>query len=104
MSLTLVPDAGVDLTLGTWYYAGKGNLVELSITGVTKNGGLNEIIRDASQPVTESEAKEGIKAKLQRSILEKLDMDSNFTLHARMSFDGGAHYFSFPNQSVQIVP
>lgn len=103
LSLKDVPATGVELTLGTWYYGVEGNLIELSITGVTSSGGFNGTIRDASKPVTKSEAESGIKATLARATLEQLEKGSDFTLHVRMSFDGGAHYYAFPSQPVTLV-
>ncbi|RCL25636.1 hypothetical protein C6A77_13625 [Pseudomonas sp. AFG_SD02_1510_Pfu_092] len=92
LSLANVPSDGADLELGSWYYGSAGNLIELSISGITALGVLNETLRDASQPVTESEAEHGIKAKLNKAILQQLLLDEPFTLQARLSFDGGALY------------
>ncbi|QHG63926.1 hypothetical protein [Pseudomonas putida] len=94
LSLAEVP-GGADLELGTWYFGKAGDLIQLQVTGVTPTGVLDEIIRDASEPVTEAEAKEGIKARLALSTLNKLSLDEAFTVHARLSFDGGVYYTSF---------
>ena len=105
LSLADIPPGGGDLELGTWSYGRQGNLIELSITGITAAGDeLNETIRDASQPVTSSEADDGIVAKLDKSILNRLRFDEVFTLHVRLSFDGGAHYWELPTLSVLLIP
>ncbi|HGA2317448.1 TPA: hypothetical protein ACIRVE_001997 [Pseudomonas putida] len=104
LSLKAVPADGADLVLPKWPYAREGNLIELSITGVTSTGPLKEIIRDASKPVTEVEAKDGIKAKLDRTILERLQLDAKFTLHAYLSFDGGEHYINISSLNPSLKP
>ncbi|MCY1187860.1 hypothetical protein D9M73_288930 [compost metagenome] len=53
--------------------------------------------------MTKSEAESGIKATLARATLEQLEEGLDFTLHVRMSFDGGAHYYAFPSQPVTLV-
>ena len=105
LSLADVPSEGADLELETWTYSREGNLIELSITGVAAAGGdLNETIRDASQPVSSSEASDGVVAKLDRDILKNFKLDADFTLRVRLSFDGGAHYWAFPTLPVRLVP
>ncbi|MNE61680.1 hypothetical protein D3C80_1569080 [compost metagenome] len=99
-----VPADGADLVLPKWPYAREGNLIELSITGVTSTGPLKEVVRDASEPVTEVEAKDGVKAKLDRKILEQLQLDEKFTLHAYLSFDGGEHYINISSLSPALKP
>lgn len=104
LSLARVPSAGADLVLGTWRFGGAGQLLNLSISGVTQSGALNEDIRDASEPVTANEASNGIRAKLPRALLQRLKLNEAFTLHARVSFDGGVYYVSFPNLSLTLLP
>ncbi|GLO52758.1 hypothetical protein PPUN110474_41590 [Pseudomonas putida] len=110
--LSTVPEEGADLELSNWLFAREGDLIELSITGVTRpdnpgeeDGKLKEIIRDASEPVTGEEAQNGIKAKLDKQkILERLKFDAPFTLHVRLSLDGGAHYINLKNLSPTLKP
>ncbi|MFJ4354105.1 hypothetical protein ACIPZ5_24850 [Pseudomonas sp. NPDC089428] len=110
--LSAVPEEGADLELDNWVFAREGDLIELSITGVTppdkpgeEDGKLKEIIRDASEPVTAEEAENGIKAKLDKQkILKRLKFDTPFTLHVRLSFDGGAHYINLKSLSPTLKP
>lgn len=110
--LSTVPEEGADLELDNWVFAREGDLIELSITGVTppdnpgeEDGKLKEIIRDASEPVTGEEAENGIKAKLDKQkILKRLKFDAPFTLHVRLSLDGGAHYINLKSLSPTLKP
>ncbi|MEN5217646.1 hypothetical protein ABE484_17435 [Pseudomonas pudica] len=104
LSLRAVPADGADLVLPKWPYAREGNLIDLSITGVTSTGPLKEVIRDASEPVTEVEARDGVQAKLDRKILERLQLAEKFTLHAYLSFDGGEHYIYISSLDPALMP
>ncbi|WP_338460204.1 hypothetical protein [Pseudomonas sp. TE3-3-F2023] len=112
LHLSEVPEEGADLELDNWAFAREGDLIELSVTGVTlpdkpgeEDGELKEIIRDASEPVTGEEAENGIKAKLDKQkILKRLKFDMPFTLHVRLSLDGGAHYINLKSLSPTLKP
>lgn len=103
LSLAAVPAAGADLSLGTWSFIAEGQLLTLSIGRGSGPGSWEEAIRDAL-PVTAQEVTAGVKAKLAKSLLEKVPLGDTFTLYARASFDGGDFFTEFKSKSLQLVP
>lgn len=102
LSLAKVPAAGADLSLGTWYLSAAGQLLTLTISGITATGPLEHVIRDRVA-VTADEALNGVKAKLPKNVLEQLDVSSSFTLRARLSFDGGQYFTPFRSNSLTLT-
>ena len=94
LSLSRVPAAGADLTLGTWLFGKEGQLLTLVASGLTATGEVEEVILD-SVPVTAEQAEKGVQAKLPRAFLQGLVMGERFTLSPRLSFDGGDYYTPF---------
>ncbi|HKS11419.1 MAG TPA: hypothetical protein VJS90_00120 [Pseudomonas sp.] len=101
LSLAKVPAAGANLRLGTWYLGAAGQLLTLTLSGVTANGPLEHVIRDRVA-VTAEEAREGVNAILAKAVLEQLQISSNFTLRARVSFDGGQYFTPFRNSALML--
>jgi hypothetical protein len=102
LSLSKVPAAGADLRLGTWYFGAAGQLLTLTLSGVTANGPLEHVIRDRVA-VTADEALGGVSATLPRHVLEQLEVSSSFTLRARLSFDGGQYFTPFRSNTLTLI-
>ncbi|WP_156326667.1 hypothetical protein [Pseudomonas sp. NBRC 111127] len=103
LSLKEVPPTGVGLSLGSWLFGAAGQLLTLSVTGVNKGGvgELSDVIRDGV-PVSAEEAADGVKTRLPRSLLERLEVNEQFTLSARLSFDGGDYFTPFNSSTVTL--
>lgn len=105
LSLARVPAAGADLVLARWYFMAVGQLLSIEASGVDAGGQpVNLMVRNAA-PVTAAEvAAEQIEARLVRMFLESLQMGQNFTLTARVSFDGGGSYYPFKDLNLPLRP
>ncbi|MDR0281733.1 MAG: hypothetical protein LBJ37_28085 [Paucimonas sp.] len=104
LSLARVPAAGADLTLSQWYFMAEAQLLTLEVKGVTPAGQpANLVVRNA-QPVTAAEfAAKRIEAKLIKSFLTSLWIDQNFTLTARVSYDGGESQVLFNDTNLKLT-
>lgn len=91
LSLARVPATGADLTLGTWYLAAPGQLLTVSLSGVSAEGPLEAVIYDRVA-VTAEQASTGVKATLSKQVLEQLSIGTSFTLRASVSYDGGDYF------------
>lgn len=98
LSLTSVPETGVDLRLDKWVFIAAGLMVTIRASGL--NGSNSPIfvdVRNPGRPVTAQEAISGIaNEKLPKNFLRQLKLNSPITLTATVSFDGGGAFVSFP--------
>ncbi|MFI8557885.1 hypothetical protein [Pseudomonas putida] len=99
LPLHKVPADGADISLAPWRFAAEGQLLTLTLQSA--EGDMTEDFID-SVSVTEEQATTGFKAKLPKALLEKLTIDLQFTLSARLSFDGGERYTEFPEKSITL--
>lgn len=104
LSLARVPAAGADLSLAEWYFMAEGHLLTLEAKGVTAAGQpVTQVVRNA-QPVTAAEfAARRIEAKLIKAFLSSLWIDQNFTLTARVSYDGGESQVLFQDTNLKLT-
>lgn len=102
VSLAAVPEKGLGLMLDTWTFVAAGQLLTIEMSGVDKaSQPVTVIVRDA-KAVTVDEANNGIKELLAKDHLRKLKIDDRFTLSARVSFNGGEHFFQFIPYSLPL--
>lgn len=101
LSLAKVPSTGADLVLGTWLFGKEGQLLTLSVSGVSEGAEVEMVILD-SVPVTAEQVESGVKAKLPKDFLEGLTVGEGFTLTPRLSFDGGIYYTPFRSTTLSL--
>ncbi|QNT42451.1 hypothetical protein ICJ54_09190 [Pseudomonas asiatica] len=102
VSLAAVPEKGLGLMLDTWTFVAAGQLLTIEMSGVDKaSQPVRVIVRDA-KAVTVDEANNGVKELLAKDHLRKLKIDDRFTLSARVSFNGGEHFFQFIPYSLPL--
>jgi hypothetical protein len=90
LSLQRVPTAGADLTVDAWPFMEVGQLLTIEATGINNGGATTPITVRSKVAVTAEEfAKKKIEEKLPRVYLQTLKLNEQFTLKARVSFDGG---------------
>ncbi|MDZ5740470.1 hypothetical protein [Pseudomonas asiatica] len=88
--------------LDTWTFVAAGQLLTIEMSGADKaSQPVRVIVRDA-KAVTVDEANNGIKELLAKDHLRKLKIDVPFTLSARVSFNGGEHFFQFIPYSLPL--
>ncbi|PPA04942.1 hypothetical protein C4E44_06405 [Pseudomonas sp. MWU12-2312b] len=90
LSLQRVPTAGADLTVDAWPFMEIGQLLTIEATGINNGGATTPItVRNKVAVTAEEFAKKKIEEKLPRVYLQTLKLNEQFTLKARVSFDGG---------------
>jgi hypothetical protein len=94
LKLSSVPEGGTGLTLDSWVYQADTQLINIWLTDATSR---RHDIREA-WPVTI-----GVnRATLPKTFLTDVPMNSTFSVHVSVSFDGGDTYVPFPSQSIQL--
>ncbi len=99
LPLHKVPADGADITLLPWRFAAEGQLLTLTLESAS--GDMSEDFID-SVSITEAQATTGFKAKLPKALLESLTIDLQFTVSARLSFDGGERFTEFPEKRITL--
>lgn len=96
LSLAKVPENGwANLYLDTWKFVAAGQLLTIEMSGIdVAERPVRVIVREA-KAVTADEARNGVVERLQKDDLRKLKLNNPFTLSARVSFNGGEHFFAF---------
>ncbi|HDS1802877.1 TPA: hypothetical protein QEM76_005604 [Pseudomonas putida] len=100
-----LPDAGARLSMIKWPFIARGQLLTIVMEGVDPRGnGVEFIVRDA-KAITDAEVRDGVKNEMvPKSEFRKLNIGDNFTLYARVSFNGGEFYLKYPSQSTPLLP
>ncbi|MNH23285.1 hypothetical protein D3C81_1638800 [compost metagenome] len=102
LSLGNVPERGADLKLEPWKFVAAGQLLTIEMSGVDKASQVVRfIVRDA-KAVTADEVKKGVTELLEKNHLRVLQLNESFTLSARVSFNGGEHFFGFMPYSLRL--
>lgn len=102
LSLGKVPENGAELNLDIWTFVAAGQLLTIEMSGVNAaDKPVRVIVRDA-KAVTAAEAKGGVVERLKKDDLRKLKVNNSFTLSARVSFNGGEHFFAFRPYSLTL--
>jgi len=95
LSLKTVPEDGTRLTLERWVYQADTQLINIWLTDAD---GRTEDIRVA-YPVTIGQNR----AMLPRTFLTSVRINTTFSVHVSVSFDGGDSYLSFLSQRIQLL-
>ncbi|MFV3405044.1 hypothetical protein ACNFIC_13935 [Pseudomonas sp. NY15463] len=99
-----LPEEGVRLFMGTWPFIVPGQLLSIVMEGVNSVGEPVEYTVRDKKAVTAAEARSGVNEMLPKSALRQLKIGENFTLYARVSFNGGEFYLKFRSQSSLLNP
>ncbi|MFD2643538.1 hypothetical protein [Pseudomonas japonica] len=103
LSLRDVPVGGANLRLDGWLFIAVGQLLTLEAVGVAATGAESVVVRDA-WPVSASEfAGNRVHALLPRWFLQRLLLNQQFFLKARVSFDKGESFTSFNDTAINLV-
>jgi hypothetical protein len=95
LKMSAVPAAGTALTLAAWVYQANTQLINIWLTDANNR---REDIRTA-WPVTIGTNR----ATLPKTFLTGVPINSTFSVHVSVSFDGGDTYLSFPRQEIQLL-
>lgn len=95
LKMSAVPAAGTGLTLGAWVYQADTQLINIWLTDANNR---REDIRTAF-PVTMGTNR----ATLPKTFLAGVPINSTFSVHVSVSFDGGDTYQPFPFLSIQLI-
>jgi hypothetical protein len=95
LKMSAVPAAGTALTLAAWVYQANTQLINIWLTDANNR---REDIRTA-WPVTIGTNR----ATLSKTFLTGVPINSTFSVHVSVSFDGGDTYLSFPRQEIQLL-
>lgn len=91
------------LVLRSWPFMTVGNQVTIQVTGVLSGGGAYQrTLRDAQQVDAAEVAQQMVVATIPLRDLKGLAVNSNMTLKASISFDGGKSTHAVPDGSVSI--
>lgn len=103
LSLSSVPATGAPFELGEWKFMAAGQRVTIEAKGGTSNPTLQEFLCEQAE-VQEADVSAGkFNAVLTKSFLQKLTLNSKFTLSTKVSFDGGETYLSFRLLELTLV-
>ncbi|ROM85930.1 hypothetical protein BK652_04965 [Pseudomonas brassicacearum] len=108
MSRSSVPFTGADLVIESsgydaWPFMAEGQLLTMEAAGISDAGPVVFPVRNAL-PVSEAEFRnKKITEKLPKSFLETLQLNEQFSLKARVSFDGGETFTVFRDTTVTLV-
>ncbi|WP_286914307.1 MULTISPECIES: hypothetical protein [unclassified Pseudomonas] len=89
------------VTLATWRFMAVGQLVDIWVSGVLKNGQPAQPFKVLeSYAVRQSDLTNGIGSAnnvvVLKSFLSTLMLNNSFTLHVQVSFDGGREWVAYP--------
>lgn len=101
LSLSDVPAEGAEVYVRAWPFALAGHALTLWITGeATGDTTLEHIARDAV-PATQAELDaRAVAGRVPRDILQRLKPNEQFSLQAKVSYDGGDTTIAFRSNSV----
>jgi len=108
MSRSNVPFSGADLVIESsgydaWPFMAEGQLLTMEAAGISDAGPVVLPVRNAL-PVSEAEFRnKKITEKLPKSFLEILQLNEQFSLKARVSFDGGETFTVFRDTTATLV-
>lgn len=110
LSLSGLGTSAATLNIGgsgfdAWPFMAEGQLLTIEASGLAAVGGsaLKELVR-AAVPVTREEfTSKLVTERLSLDFLKRLKLDWEFTLTAKVSFDGGESYKGFQSQYITLI-
>ncbi|NWL18296.1 hypothetical protein DM828_03005 [Pseudomonas umsongensis] len=109
VSLSALGPAGAAVRIGTglfdlWPFVASGQLLTIEASGVAAVGGtLIEPVRTAVSVSSGEVRDKKITAQLALEYLKKLKLDQDFTLSAKVSFDGGESYRPLKSGNIRLI-
>lgn len=102
LSMADVPAEGAELYVSGWPLAAEGQALTIWVKGVSVEGAGAEHVARAALPATQDELDaRAVAGRLPAAFLQELKVDSDFALHAKVSYDGGESTVTFPSSSIQ---